>query len=296
MNSIFKEKNEFNISILTRTLSARQTNMSFWMKLAPHIAMLDRYILARDLLRYNQAMALMQTIIHGLGLSIVVYFGVDVRNGTPSPERKDHIEMIISANYMKKNRALVQQLYETHVGCVPDHWTVIKYTPWAPKTLSSIKVGVDNFNQAHLKYFPIVNTDANTLDILLFVDVTQSNILRKETIMIQEAKRDIWIPQTDALYVVLNAVMGEFNLLTILDKMEIHVDSFKKPTVHPEIPRYDMAHMQQTATMIMNNASNPLKPGDPCGTCGYTSTNIDFNQIGYCDAICKKNNQRNCST
>jgi hypothetical protein len=225
-----------------------------------------------------------------------ILFGVDMRNGMVLTERKDHIELIITPLYQRKNKPLTDAIYAAHTKYLPAYWSVIRYKFWQPSHIHTITVNyrdetdsnnIIEITKNDFQYFPIVDTVNGKLSIILFISAEKAKyLIKKEKYEINGVIRDLWIPKDCGIYSILDSAIGEYHLLNTLEKMEIYLD-----TEEVEInTRHPIEKITDVVNMIANNPmSNILK----CSRCSYSNKQTKLGMCKcknayYCDSICQK--------
>lgn len=305
-----------DMSIQENSVDLSAIANNFWITLMPYKNEIDKKLRERNHDSYRQINNIVDRvkIILGINDQIGMYFGIDVRNGVELAERKNHIELIISPLLQRKNKKILNELYNTYFKYIKNHavdtpWSVIKYKFWQPSHLQTISINYNDssenendspekdtklieITQSDFSYFPILDSSKKEnckLDIILFInDDVSKYLIKKETMEINKTERDIWIPFNNNIYTILDSAIGEFNLLNTLDKMEIYLMS-----EHNNIKRHPLKHLTQTINMINNN---PLSLIHVCSRCEYSSTQTSLKlcickKIYYCDTICQRANR-----
>ena len=267
---------------------------TFWQAFAKREPVIKQLLYNRTYDDYQNARDIIDMIIDisNLENQIQILFGVDIRNGMSLCERRNHIELIITPLYQRKNKKLIIALFNTHKKYLPAYWNVIKYKIWQPNNINSITVtdtdgGSIEILKHDFQFVPIVDKDSQKLNILLFIkNSVAKHLIKKEKYEIGETVRDIWIPQSIGVYSILESVIGEYHLLNTLDKMEIYLES-------EEIDVTDRRPIEKMADVINMIANNPMSGISTCARCNYSNKQVILKScicknVYYCDAICQR--------
>jgi hypothetical protein len=281
-------------------LELLQLSKLFWTKFMERENEMKELLLKRNSEEHQKARSIIDEIIIKLDINncVGILFGVDVRNSLVLPERKDYIELIITPLYQRKNIKLVTALYKEYHNYLPNYWSVIKYKFWQPSHIESIAVNYKNENstktgyelieitKSDIKYHPIVEQKENKLSILLFINDTKAPyLIKKEKYEMNGTIREIWIPKDYSIYAILDSAIGEYNLLNIINKMEIYLESEEK-----DVERHPIENIIGVVDMITNN---PMSNIYKCSRCNYSNTQTKLKcckckNAYYCDNICQK--------
>lgn len=282
-----------------------QTAVAFWDEFMLYEDQIKQNLLGRTQEKFQKANNIVSNIKKILDIEngIGIHFGVDTRNGLVLPERKDTIELIISPILQRKNKKLVNDIYSLHGNYLSSDWSVIKYKFWQPSHLESMVLTyIDNglsesdnksdeqklveITKDDFSYYPIIDEKTHKVDIILFIaDDKIKYLAKKETITLETQDREIYIPTNQGIYAMLDAAIGEFNLLNILDKMEIHLSS-----EHSEIEHKPLNDLTNLIKMVTNN---PMSDIHACSRCNYTNAQTKLRVCKckkkyYCDSVCQK--------
>lgn len=283
-----------------------QANL-FWSEFLIYEPSIKNYLNSRDPSTIHDINSIIGSIKKTLDIEhdIGLNFGIDTRNGLVLPERKDMFEIIISPMFVRKNKKLMHAIYLEGKSRLSSEWGLIKYKFWQPSSLESMKLSYvkkdikpPNTNivivtKDDFSFYPIIDTPANghseslsKIDIILFIaDDKMEYLVKKAKTEIAGKRRNIYIPADIGIYTILDAAIGEYNALNILDKMEIHPES-----VHPEIERKPIGDLLKFVKMASNN---PLSVVKQCGRCKYSNLQTSLHackcgKVYYCDKICQK--------
>ena len=281
-------------------LELLQISKLFWTKFMERENEMKDLLLKRNSEEHQKARSIIDEIIIKLDINncVGILFGVDVRNSLVLPERKDYIELIITPMYQRKNIKLISTLYKEYHNYLPNYWSVIKYKFWQPSHIESIAVNYKNENstkngcelieitKSDIKYHPIVEQKENKLSILLFINDTKAQyLIKKEKYEMNDTTREIWIPKDYSIYAILDSAIGEYNLLNIINKMEIYLESEEK-----DVERHPIENIIGVVDMITNN---PMSNIYKCSRCNYSNTQTKLKcckckNAYYCDNICQR--------
>jgi hypothetical protein len=282
-------------------LELTQLANSFWIAFMEREPEIKELIYERKQDSHQQVRDITDAITDNLGFKecVGILFGVDLRNGLILTERKDYIELIITPLYQRKNKRLINILYNAHNKYLPDYWSVIKYKFWQPSNINTITVNyrdiVDQNNVIEItkddfKYFPIIDKENIKLNIILFInDEKAKYLIKKEKYEINGSTRDLWIPKDYGIYSVLDSAIGEYHLLNTLDKMEIYLESEESEITE----RYPIEKITDIINLIANN---PLSSVRNCSRCNYSNKQTKLGvckckKAYYCDAICQRSHR-----
>ena len=281
-------------------LELLQLSKLFWTKFMERENEMKELLLKRNSEEHQKARSIIDEIIIKLDINncVGILFGVDVRNSLVLPERKDYIELIITPLYQRKNIKLISALYKEYHNYLPNYWSIIKYKFWQPSHIESIAVNYKNENstkngyelieitKSDIKYHPIVEQKENKLSILLFINDTKAPyLIKKEKYEMNDTTREIWIPKDYSIYAILDSAIGEYNLLNIINKMEIYLESEEK-----DVERHPIENIIGVVDMITNN---PMSNIYKCSRCNYSNTQTKLKcckckNAYYCDNICQR--------
>lgn len=276
---------------MNNMLDVENIAKKFWQEFVKHELKLYNYIISNNREMDDIAMSIIDKIKHELAIEnrIGTYFRLGIRNYMKLKERQSCIEFIISPLFQKSNKLLLNALYKEYLNInLSDNWSVIKYKFHQPKLIYDMALTYDNVEvtKNDFKYHPIINKQ-KTLSVLLFInDDKACHLIKKETIN----KHDIWIPKGNGIHSMLDCAIGEYNLINILDKIEIHLFSDLLKKTFKDLQIYNLVNLMNDIDMLQNNSiSNTLK----CARCGYTSNQLKLyvckcKKVHYCDSICQK--------
>jgi len=289
---------------LSEEFDIKKISNEFWMQFMEIESLLYDSMKKRDVVAYNQSVNMINIILEKLEINcmINIQFGIDTRNGMALDERKDIVEIILSPMFQRNNQKLMCALYDEsfNIG-LPKYWAVIKYKfhrtsfihtiilNYNDPTIvgdNTIKITKDDFS-----YFPIFNDEKTKLSIILFIDDKKSQyLIKKQKIKIKNVERELLIPIDNGIHAVIDSAIGEYNLLNVLDKMEIYTKSALETDEFKEINDVVMENLIYDIDMIHNNSLNSF---EKCGRCEYSNKNVKLHackckKIYYCDSICQK--------
>jgi hypothetical protein len=270
----------------------------FWKAFAVREPVLKELIFKRTPKDNQTARGIIDNIATEFGIkdSIGIIFGVDIRNGVKLPERKNHIELLFSPLYQRKNKKIICAIYNAHKPYLPNYWSVIKYRVRQSEHIDSITVNfrdesdplnIIEVSKVDFSYYPILDPKNNQFSIILFVNDDKAKyLIKKEKYEIKDEMREIWIPKNYTLYAMLDSAMGEYHLLNTLNKMEIYLDSEER-----EIS--ERQPIEKIASVVEMIANNPMSGIHNCSRCNYPSTQTRLGickckKVYYCDSICQR--------
>jgi hypothetical protein len=284
----------------------------FWNKFMLYENIIYKNIMKRNSIEYNQSINIVEKIIQELNIKnmVSIHFGIDTRNGMVLDERKDHIELIISPMFQRSYQKLVWELYnESFNQKLPKYRSVIKYKFYRPSYINNITLNYEiekgkeqNLNKKRkdqdksqiieitkddFYYYPILNDQKKKLHILLFVKDDKANCLIK----IEKYKdREIWMPKDNGIHAILDSAIGEYNLLNVLDKMEIHLESDLDSEEFKDIDSLKLENIVNEMEMIHNHS---LSDFHKCSRCEYSNKQVKLyickcKKVYYCDTICQQ--------
>ena len=240
----------------------------------------------------NIAISIIDKLKYNLGIQLFIgtYFKLSTRNCMKLNERKKCVEFIISPLFQKSNKPLLDTMYNEYLKIkLPKHWSIIKYKSNKPKfiqdavlTYGDIEVTKDDFY-----YHPIINEQKNQLSIMIFIkDDKAPYLMKKEKINGGE----IWVPNGNGIHSMLDSAIGEYNLINILDKIEIHLYSILNTKLYENIPNYSLQNIMNDINMIHNNS---LSTFHNCSRCEYSNQHVKLyickcKKTYYCDSICQR--------
>lgn len=287
------------------TIANQNIAEQFWMKFIIYEKIIYDNMMKKSIAEYNQSVNIVETIAKDLNIhtKIGTYFGIDTRNGMVLSERKNHIEFIISPLFHKSNQKLVHALYnESFKHKLPTYWSVIKYKFHQPSYIHTIVLNyTDSSSQTPDKdssnlieitkdafsYYPIVNDKKTQISILLFIKDDKAKYLIKKE---KYNDREIWIPIDNGIHAMMDSAIGEYNLLNVIDKMEIHLESDLEKDEFKEIEPYKIENIVNDVEMINNHS---LSKFHKCSRCEYSNNHVKLyickcKKVYYCDSICQK--------
>ena len=310
INSILKVESNSNVfDFTTKELISNETVANqyianqFWTKFMVYEKIIYDNMMKKNIVSYNQSVNIVETISKDLNIQtkIGTYFGIDTRNGMVLSERKDHIEFIISPLFHKSNQKLVHALYdESFKHKLPSYWSIIKYKFHQPsyihtivlnytepikednKEMNLIEITKDDFS-----YYPIVNDKKTQISILLFIKDDKAKYLTKKE---KYNDREILVPVDNGIHAMMDSAIGEYNLLNIIDKMEIHLESDLEKDEFKEIEPYKIENIVNDVEMINNHS---LSKFHKCSRCEYSNYHVKLyickcKKVYYCNSICQK--------
>jgi hypothetical protein len=292
------------------------TAKNFWNHFIKIESRLCSNIKKRNIVEYNQTINLIADILKKLSIEnmVNIQFGIDTRNGMNLPERKNSIEMILSPIYQRNNQQLIYELYnESFNYKLPEYWSVIKYKFHRSSFIHSVILNYDKKTQISddkkslengesciknmeitkddFSYFPIVNDNKTSLNILLFIkDDKQKYLINKKSIKVNDTIRELWVPIDNGIHTMMDCAVGEYNLLNLFDKIEIHLESDLLTEEFKNIDSIKIENLINDIDTIHNNSINSFQK---CSRCEYSNKNIKLQlckckNVYYCDIICQK--------
>jgi hypothetical protein len=276
---------------------------AFWSEFKIYERPLKDHLLKLDESGLRKANAIIDSIkkILNIDNNIGIQFGVGTRNGLVLPERENTFEIIISPMFQRTNKGLMSELYTMGKGRLGPEWSLIKYKFWQPANLETMTLTypvadsnkVMTITKDDFSFYPVIDSPEHGhseklahVDLLLFIDDDKLPYLaKKETIEFSGEAREIYIPNNPGIYAMLDAAIGEYNVLNVLDKMEIHPES-----IHKEIERKPLNKLIDTIKMVSNNPMSSVKQ---CARCNYSNLQTSIHacacgKVYYCDTICQK--------
>lgn len=277
-------------------LNVQQIAKDFWNQFIVYEPEIYRNIIERNNIKYNQSINIVEQITKDLNIQSMVgiHFGIDTRNGMALEERKDHIELMISPIFRRTNQLLIFALYnESFNHNLPKNWSIIKYKFHRSSYINTIvlnytvKDTIIEITKEDLYYFPIINDQKTKLSILLFVKDDKAEYLIKKE---KHNDREIWIPKDNGIYAILDSAIGEYNLLNVLDKMEIHLESDLDGDDFKDINLNKIENIVNEIDMIHNHS---LSKFHKCSRCEYSNKQVKLyickcKNVYYCDVICQR--------
>lgn len=295
------------MSNLSGKMNIKKISKGFWEQFMEIESLLYDNIKKRDIIEYNKSINMVNAILKKLEINcmINIQFGIGTRNGMILDERKDSVEIILSPMFQRNNQDLMHTLYdESFNKNLPEYWSVIKYKFHRTSFIHTISLNyndpniVDNnivqITKDDFSYFPIFNDEKTKLSIILFIDDKKSKYLvKKQKVKIKDIERELFIPIDNGIHAMIDSAIGEYNLLNVLDKIEIYTKSELETDEFKEINAIKMENLIYDIDMIHNNSLNPF---EKCGRCEYSNKNVELHEcnckkIYYCDSICKNAHQ-----
>ena len=275
----------------------------FWRRLHAHHELLYNCIISGNAQSHNTAVQIVHQIKRDLRIENLMgtYFRKGYRNAMRLPEREKCIELVITPLFMKTNIPLIEAAYRTHLDFpVLKNWTVIKYRAYTPQDINNFPILIKGvcescdaksrdveINYEDFKYHPIVEAKTNKLNLLLFIaDDKIKHLTKKQRVN----NRDIFIPIDNIIHKTLYYMMGEYNLLKVLDKMELHPMTDLNTDDFKNIITFGLEEINNHISVIHGN---PLSAVHKCGRCGYANYHLNLNtcsckKIYYCDRTCQR--------
>lgn len=276
----------------------------FWEEFMKYEKIIYDNLLKRNETEYNQSINIVSQITKSLNIenNVGIYFGIDIRNGMNLSERKDCIELIISPLFQRSNQKLTIDLYnESFKHNLPNYWSVVKYKFHRQSYIHTIILNyskpelidekttdaIVEITKDHFHYHSITNDEKTKISVLLFVDDDMASYLVKKE---KYNDRDILIPKDNGIHAILDSTIGEYNLLNVLDKMEIHLKSETNQEDFKNIEIYPIENLSKDIEMIHNHS---LSKFHTCSRCEYSNKQIKLyvckcHKVYYCDSICQK--------
>jgi hypothetical protein len=289
---------------MTSGLNVDQLAKDFWTKFMVYENTIYENMLKRNSTEYNQSVNIVEKILFELKIQNMagIHFGIDTRNGMVLDERKDYVELIISPMFQRTNQKLLYELYnESFNHNLPKYWSVVKYKFHRPSYINIIVLNYSKeFEKENIEieitkndflYYPILNDQKTKLSILLFIkDDKAPYLIKKEKCN----DREIWIPKDNGIHAMLDSAIGEYNLLNVLDKMEIHLESDLDDEDFKEIDSLKLENIVNEMDMIHNHA---LSKFHKCSRCEYSNKQVKLytckcKKVYYCDTICQQSHRK----
>ena len=267
---------------------------------------IDKLLLKRNAVDYEKVNMIISGIKKEFNLDgvIDIIFGIDIRNSKMLPERKNGIEMILSPVFKKENLDFLNILYNKLISnkkYICDNWSIVRYKPWNPETLENINITYTNndgtkkiITHSDIEYYSFNqnfdksdNTNLKNyekLNVILFIrDDVKKYILKKHSM----SGNEIYMPRDSSLLTLLDATIGEYNMLNIVNHMEICLKSTNVP-----VEKLPLSNLCKKIKMI-DTAINTINKIHYCLRCEYSNTQVKLikckcNKAFYCDEICKK--------
>jgi hypothetical protein len=267
---------------------------------------INELLLKKNEVDYKKVNMIIEEIKKEFNLTgvIDIIFGIDIRNSKVLPERKDCIELILSPMFMKENLEFLNIIYNkltSNKKYICNNWSIVKYKPWNPETLENINITYKNEDKTKkiithddIEYYSF-NQDSDNLDksnksnyyekinIILFIrDNVKKYMLKKHVI----SGNDVYIPTDTSLLTLLDATIGEYNMLNIINHMEICLKS-----TEISVEKLPLKHLCEKIKMI-NTVIDTTNKIYNCSRCGYSNTQVKLikckcSQVFYCDKKCK---------
>ena len=268
----------------------------FWNEFLKHEKLIHENLLKKTQTDYDKSNEIISNILSKLQLNdkLGIYFGIDIRNGMKLNERKNYIEMIISPLFKKNNQKHVIDLYdESFKHTLPAYWSIVKYKFFRPHYIDimtltySVNDDIVEINKTHFNFHSFIDHENYTISILLFIDDKISpHLIKKE----KYNDREIYVPIDNSIHMVLDTAIGEYNLLNIIDKIEIHPTSVLKTDEFKNIETFPIEKLIEKVKIV---TSNSLKHINSCSRCEYSNSQVKLmyckcRKVFYCDKICQK--------
>lgn len=261
----------------------------FWIAFNDKSEYIKSLLFKKNKADYENACSIVSEIKKKFNLDMIeIYFGIGIRNGQPLQERNLYIEMIISPMFQKKYCPTINQLYSSHKKYINKCWSVIKYTYCQHDLIDTIKLTYSDIHKeivvdkSDFSFHPILSGNTE-LNLLLFIkDEKSEYLIEKQDVTIHDKPRNIWIPKGSGLYNILNAAIGEYYLVSAIDKMEIYLES-----EHTKLTKYPISELKSHISKLQIDQENK------CTRCAYSSNNVNLEiydadtKLYYCDSICK---------
>jgi len=293
----------------------------FWESFKANEETLYLNLLKREDRFYNNAVNIISNIKTKLDIvnSIGTYFSMDTRNGMKLEERVDHVEFIITPLFQRNNQQLMHALYDVqHKFKLPKYWSVVKFKFFQPQFINTITINYDTRHNPASKFEPeskyidnnIIDDQKSTdgimeitqdyfmytiakheqkdrVNILLFINNNAARYLVKKE---KYNDREILIPVDSSIHAILDSAIGEYNLLNVLDKMEIHTMFELDDPEFKDIQIKKINNLIQEFDVINYN---PLSGINKCSRCGYINKQVKIyackcKNAYYCDKVCQR--------
>lgn len=265
---------------------------NFWEAFIKHEKDIYKNIILETTTNDNIAINIIDQIKSSTGIQTLIgtYFKFDTRNCMRLSERKKCVEFIITPLFKKDNKQLLDIIYDTHHKFkLPKYWSVIKYKSNKPKfiqdailTYGDVEITKDDFY-----YHPIINEQKTQMCLMLFInDDKAHHLIKKEKINNVE----LWIPTNNGIHSMLDSAMGEYNLINIIDKIEINLYSILTSKSYENIPINPLENIMNDINMIHNNSLSKVRI---CARCEYSNQHIKLymckcKKTYYCDSVCQR--------
>lgn len=271
-------------------------------KIAEKKTIINTLLLKKNESDYRKVNIIINGIISEFNLTgvIDIIFGIDIRNSKLLSERKNHIEMIISPIFKKDNLDFINILYKeltSNKRYICDNWSIVKYKPWNPETLENIQITYSNkdgttktITHKDIEYYSYeAESNSNKsinyekINVILFIcDDVKQYILEKHTI----SGNEVYIPKDSSILTLLDAAIGEYNILNIINHMEICLQSTNIP--FEKLPLLNLRDKIKMIDTVINTTNKIYN----CTQCDYLNTHVELikckcNKVYYCDDICK---------
>lgn len=289
----------------------------FWELFKDNEETLYLNLLKREDKCYNNAVNIISNIKTSLEIvdSIGTYFSIDTRNGLKLEERIGHVEFIITPLFQRNNQQLMNALYNAHHSFkLPKYWTVVKFKFFQPQFINTISINYDSkhdntsdskdtnsnvfyekkldssiveITQDDFMYSIAEHDQKDRINILLFINNNVASYLVKKE---KYNNRDILIPVDTSIHAILDSAIGEYNLLNVLDKMEIHT------MIELDNPEFKDLQIKKINNLIQEFDVinyNPLSGINKCARCGFINKQVKnyvckCRNVYYCDKVCQK--------
>lgn len=278
----------------------KQIATKFWSLFSQYDDMMYNYLMSDDFSTRINAYKIINPILEYLKIDnqIGIKFSRGIHNGMKLKERADWIKVTLSPLFDKKNKTLLDEIYNIYVKNnkkiknqkskqnlkLQNKWFIVKYTYHNPLNIHNISLVYDELfivDKSHFSYHPIIDEKSSELSIILFID---DNVSKK--LIDQKTQK----PVNNFIHKILNAAIGEYNLINILSKVEIRLKSDLEKKEFQTTDVYELEHMMNNIKMMENH---PLQNCNKCARCGYNSNNVKLYRCGckkvyYCDEVCQR--------
>lgn len=258
---------------------------------------INKLLLNRNQEDYNKVNSIINNIKkkYNIEKEIDIIFSIDIRNGKILDERLNCVEMIISPIFKKENLEFLTVLYDTILSkkdiVMCDNWSLIKFKPWNKKSLDTIcieyKDKKDSIIITHkdIEYHSFSDESQNLekINIILFINSKVKDYLLQKHM---NNGTEVFIPKDSSILTLLDACIGEYNMLNIVKHIEICVNTLDFPG--DKLPLKNLSEKIQMIDTIINTKNKIYN----CSRCEYLNTHVKLikckcNNVYYCDMICK---------
>ena len=268
---------------------------------------LYKKLMKKNSFEYNQCINFINGILskYKIEKNINIQFGIGIRNGIELKERKEYIEMVLSPMFKKNNISILNELYKESKNYDLGKWSVIKYKFFNPNIIKNLTISYDKYGNLekhdtnpenenimitkdNFWYYPIMRENKK-ISILLFLDDDNMEYLA----YIKKLKEhSIYIPKNDGIHIILDGAIGEYSLINVIDRIEIHLKSDKEKKFDKLGDIFPIEILNDNIKLVINE---PLKNYHKCARCNYSNQNLTMyickcKKIHYCDKICQKSN------